>query len=139
MGDARLVRAGGGASVDGDDPATRGGNAPDGRKVKSTIHLVSASHALDFEARLYESLFLGSNAGEESESDLNPKSLEVRAGAKIEPSVSGASPGAMYQFERVGYFCVDKDSTAKKLVFNRTVQLRDTWAKIEKSAHSKSA
>ena len=120
------------------DPATRGGNAPDGRRVKSTIHWVSAAHALDFEARLYENLLLpesagGENEGEEFTASLNPNSLEVRASAKIEPGVKGAVPGARYQFERVGYFCVDKDSAPEKLVFNRTVSLRDTWAKIEKS------
>ncbi|MCZ2077255.1 MAG: glutamine--tRNA ligase/YqeY domain fusion protein [Bryobacterales bacterium] len=125
------------------DPATRGGNAPDGRKVKSTIHWVSASHALDFEARLYDTLFLDVNTGEENEAEdftasLNPNSLQVRPSAKIEPSVQGAAPGARYQFERVGYFCVDRDSTPEKLVFNRTVQLRDTWAKIEKSQKAKS-
>jgi glutaminyl-tRNA synthetase len=123
------------------DPATRGGNAPDGRKVKSTIHWVSAPHALDFEARLYESLFLPENPGDENEgqdftASLNPNSLEVRTSAKIEPSVKGAAPGTRYQFERVGYFCVDKDSTPERPVFNRTVPLRDTWAKIEKSQKS---
>ena len=113
------------------DPASRGGNSPDGRKVKSTIHWVSAAHALDAEARLYENLF------QESDSDeLNPNSLEVRTGAKVEPSAAGAAPGTRYQFERVGYFCVDKGSTPEKPVFNRTVQLRDTWAKIEKKAKS---
>jgi len=125
------------------DPATRGGNAPDGRKVKSTIHWVSASDALDFEARLYDTLFLDVNTGEENEAEdftasLNPNSLQVRPSAKIEPSVKSAAPGTGYQFERVGYFCVDRDSTPKKLVFNRTAQLRDTWAKIEKSQKTKS-
>jgi glutaminyl-tRNA synthetase len=125
------------------DPATRGGNAPDGRKVKSTIHWVSAVHALDFEARLYDHLFLEPNSSEENAAqdftaNLNPNSLEVRSSAKIEPSIKGAAPGTGYQFERVGYFCVDKDSTPDKPVFNRTVQLRDTWAKIEKSQKSKS-
>ena len=120
------------------DPATRGGNTPDGRKVKSTIHWVSAPHALDFEARLYDNLFLPESAANETDRDdftasLNPNSLEVRTSAKIEPSVKGAAPGSLYQFERVGYFCVDKNSTSAKLVFNRTVTLRDTWAKIEKA------
>ncbi len=120
------------------DPATRGGNAPDGRRVKSTIHWVSAAHALDFEARLYDSLFLSESAGGENEGEdftasLNPNSLEVRASAKIEPSVKGAQSGSRYQFERVGYFCVDKSSNRANLVFNRTVSLRDAWAKIEKS------
>ncbi|MGH9627263.1 MAG: glutamine--tRNA ligase/YqeY domain fusion protein [Bryobacteraceae bacterium] len=125
------------------DPATRGGNAPDGRKVKSTIHWVSAAHALEFEARLYDSLFLTGNAADESEeqdftANLNPNSLVVRTSARIEPSVSGDAPGTRYQFERVGYFCMDKDSTPERPVFNRTVQLRDVWAKIEKSQKSKS-
>ena len=111
------------------DPATRGGNTPDGRKVKSTIHWVSASHALDVEVRMYESLFL---EGKDEENAFNSDSLRVGT-AKIEPSVKGASAGASYQFERVGYFCVDKDSTVDKPVFNATVQLRDSWAKIEKS------
>jgi glutaminyl-tRNA synthetase len=119
------------------DPATRGGNAPDGRKVKSTIHWVSAAHALDFEARLYDNLFLpedsaGQEEGEDFTARLNPASLQVRA-ARIEPSVRGVAPGSRFQFERLGYFCVDKDSTPEKLIFNRTVGLRDTWAKIEKS------
>ena len=111
------------------DPATRGGNTPDGRKVKSTIHWVSAAHALDFEARLYESLFV---AGAEVDLELNPKSLEVRPTAKIEPSVQGVKAGGYYQFERVGYFCADKDATAEKPVFNRTVGLRDSFAKVMK-------
>lgn len=113
------------------DPATRGGNTPDGRKVKSTIHWVSAAHALDFEARLYESLFV---AGAEEDLELNPKSLEVRPSAKIEPSVQGVKAGGYYQFERVGYFCVDKDATAEKPVFNRTVGLRDSFAKVMKGS-----
>jgi glutaminyl-tRNA synthetase len=119
------------------DPATRGGNAPDGRKVKSTIHWVSAAHALDFEARLYDSLFVSEAACEAGDHDfltqLNPKSLEMRLG-KIEPSARHASVSDRYQFERVGYFCLDKDSTPGNLIFNRTVQLRDTWAKIEKAS-----
>ena len=120
------------------DPATRGGNAPDGRKVKSTIHWVSAEHALDVEVRLYENLFLRENPNDASEGKeftdyLNPNSLEVVAGCKVEPALAGAAPGSRFQFERLGYFCVDRDSTEGKLVFNRTVALRDTWAKIEKS------
>ena len=120
------------------DPATRGGNAPDGRKVKSTIHWVSAAHAVDAEARLYENLFLRENPNDASEGKeftdyLNPNSLEVVAGCKVEPALAGAAPGSRFQFERLGYFCVDRDSTGGKLVFNRTVALRDTWAKIEKS------
>src|SRR5579871_1869496 len=121
------------------DPATRGGNSPDGRKVKSTIHWVSAAHAVDAEVRVYETLFTKENPNEVAEGgdftdNLNPNSLEVIGGAKLEPSLAGAAAGSRYQFERLGYFCVDKDSTAEKLVFNRTVSLKDTWAKIEKKS-----
>jgi glutaminyl-tRNA synthetase len=120
------------------DPATRGGNAPDGRKVKSTIHWVSAAHAIDAEVRLYDHLFSRENPGDDSEgldftAYLNPNSLEVVTNCKLEPSLAGAPPGSRYQFERLGYFCVDKDSSPERLVFNRTVALRDTWAKIEKA------
>jgi len=119
------------------DPATRSGNAPDNRKVKATIHWVSAEHALACEVRIYENLFSKENPGDAPEgqdfrANLNPNSLEVITDAKLEPSVKGAAPETRYQFERLGYFCVDPDSTAEKLVFNRTVALRDTWAKIEK-------
>ena len=125
------------------DPATRGGNTPDGRKVKATIHWVSAAHALDAEVRLYDNLFTRENPDEVEEgqdftANLNPDSLEVVTHAKLEPSLAKASPGDRYQFERLGYFCVDKDSSAGKLVFNRTVQLKDTWAKIEKRETKKS-
>ena len=115
------------------DPATRGGNTPDGRKVKSTIHWVSAEHALDMEARLYESLFVD-QVDEEQDftASLNPKSLVTVVG-KVEPSVAGVTAGSRFQFERVGYFCADPDSTPERPVFNRTVALRDTWAKIDKS------
>ena len=119
------------------DPATRGGNAPDGRKVKATIHWVSASHAVEGEARLYDTLFTKENPndleeGQEFTDLLNPNSLEVVNGCKLEPSLADSAPGAGYQFERLGYFCVDPDSKPGCLVFNRTVALRDTWAKIEK-------
>jgi glutaminyl-tRNA synthetase len=119
------------------DPATRGGDSPDGRRVKSTIHWVSAAHAIDAEARLYDNLFTGENPGEVPEgqdftANLNPHSLEVVRACKLEPSLRAAAPGARYQFERLGYFCVDLDSAPEKLVFNRTAALRDTWAKIEK-------
>ena len=119
------------------DPATRGGDSPDGRKVKSTIHWVSAAHAIDAEARLYDNLFTCENPGEVPEgqdftANLNPNSLEVVRGCKLEPSLRDAAPGARYQFERLGYFCVDLDSKPEGLVFNRTAALRDTWAKIEK-------
>jgi len=121
------------------DPATRGGNAPDGRKVKSTIHWVSAAHAIDAEVRLYETLFTKEDPSEVPEGqdftvNLNPNSLEVVSNAKLEPSLAGAAAGNRYQFERLGYFSVDPDSAPGKLVFNRTVALRDTWAKIEKKS-----
>jgi len=120
------------------DPATRGGNnPPDGRKVKATIHWVSAGHALDAEVRMYENLFTREDPnrteeGEDFTANLNPLSLEVLAQCKVEPSLAGAAAGSRYQFERLGYFCVDRDASAGKLVFNRTVALKDTWAKIEK-------
>ncbi|MDH3718337.1 MAG: glutamine--tRNA ligase/YqeY domain fusion protein, partial [Planctomycetota bacterium] len=119
------------------DPATRGGNAPDGRKVKATIHWVSADHALDATVRLYDHLF-GKPNPDDTEPDqdwlsnLNSASLEEIPQAKLEPSLATAQAGDRFQFERNGYFCVDPDSTADQLVFNRTVTLRDTWAKIEK-------
>ena len=119
------------------DPATRGGNAPDGRKVKSTIHWVSAAHAVDAEVRLYDRLFTKEDPneveeGQEFTANLNPNSLEMVARTKLEPSLANATAGSRYQFERLGYFCVDLDSKPGKLVFNRTVPLKDTWAKIEK-------
>ncbi len=124
------------------DPASRGGNSPDGRKVKSTIHWVSAAHAVEAEVRLYDKLFTCENPNDESDgqewtSHLSPNSLEVVSDAKIEPSLAAAPPGSRYQFERLGYFIVDRDSTPEKRVFNRTVQLRDSWAKIEKSQKEK--
>jgi glutaminyl-tRNA synthetase len=112
------------------DPASRGGNSPDGRKVKSTIHWVSAPHAVDAEVRLYETLFSKENPTEIPD-DLNPNSLEVVRGAKLEPGLAAAKPGDRYQFERLGYFAVDPDPP---LVFNRTVGLKDTWAKIERKS-----
>jgi len=119
------------------DPATRGGNAPDGRKVKSTIHWVSAAHAINAEVRLYENLFSKENPDEVAEgqdftANLNPASLEVIPDAKLEPSLATAVAGSRHQFERVGYFCIDSESKPGKLVINRTVALKDTWAKIEK-------
>jgi glutaminyl-tRNA synthetase len=124
------------------DPATRGGNAPDGRKVKSTIHWVSGSHAIDAEARLYDNLFRVEDPnvvdeGRDFTANLNPNSLEVVTGCKLEPGLRGAASGSRYQFERIGYFCVDPDSTSARLVFNRTMALRDTWAKIEKAQRGK--
>ena len=118
------------------DPSTRGGDAPDGRKVKATLHWVSAAHALDAEVRLYDTLFTKRDPnevaeGEDWKSNLNPKSLEVLTSCKVEPSLKGAVPGSLFQFERQGYFCADcVDSSPQKLVFNRTVTLRDTWARI---------
>ncbi|HEY2838955.1 MAG TPA: glutamine--tRNA ligase/YqeY domain fusion protein [Pirellulales bacterium] len=120
------------------DPATRGGNAPDGRKVKGTIHWVSAERSLPAEIRLYDHLFTKPDpyetpAGGDYRDNLNPKSLEVLTDSRVEPSLAGAAAESRYQFERMGYFCVDSvDSRPDKLVFNRTTSLRDTWAKIEK-------
>ena len=118
------------------DPETRGGQAPDGRKVKATIHWVSAPHALEAEVRLYSHLFTrpvpgGDEDGRDFLADLNPNSLQVLTGCRIEPSVANAVPETRYQFERLGYFCVDPDTQPGKLVFNRTVTLRDEWAKIQ--------
>ena len=118
------------------DPATRGGNTPDGRKVKSTIHWVSAADAVDAEVRLYDTLFTKEDPNEVEEgqdftANLNPNSLEVLTGCKVEPGLRNAAPGTQYQFERMGYFYVDPDSVPGKPVFNRTIGLRDTWAKIE--------
>jgi glutaminyl-tRNA synthetase len=119
------------------DPASKGGNSPDGRKVKATIHWVSAAHAVDAEVRIYENLFLKENpsdveAGQDVLDNLNPNSLEIIADAKVEPSLSNATAGTRYQFERLGYFCVDPDSKPGKPVFNRTVALKDAWARVEK-------
>jgi glutaminyl-tRNA synthetase len=121
------------------DPASRGGNSPDGRKVKSTMHWVSAAHAISAEIRLYGKLFLKPDPtdveeGQDVLDNLNPNSLEVLTGAKLEPSLATAKPGDRFQFERVGYFCLDPDSTPGNLVFNRTLPLKDSWAKIEKKA-----
>ena len=118
------------------DPATRSGDAPDGRKVKSTIHWVSARHAVEAEVRLYEQLFTVEqpDVGEDIDGIINRNSLEVLAGCKLEPSLGDAKPGDKFQFERNGYFCADPDGAKGAPVFNRTVTLRDTWAKIEKDA-----
>jgi len=120
------------------DPATRGGDAPDGRKVKSTLHWLSAAHALPAEVRLYDNLFTKENPddvpeGADFKSNLNPNSLEVLTSCRVEPSLGRARPLARYQFERMGYFCSDKDSTKDRLIFNRTATLRDPWAKIQKA------
>jgi len=111
------------------DPATRGGDAPDGRKVKATLHWVSAAHAIDAEVRLYDRLFNSETPGADGDyrRDLNPASLEVRRDCKLEPGLAGAAPGTRFQFERLGYFCVDPDSTASAPVFNRTVTLKDSY------------
>jgi len=119
------------------DPETRGGWSPDGRKVRGTLHWVSAAHALEAEVRLYDHLFLKPNPeevedGVDFKSNVNPNSLEVLNSCRLEPSLAGAAPGSRYQLERLGYFCVDPDSSSGNLIFNRTVTLRDTWAKIEK-------
>lgn len=119
------------------DPATRGGNAPDGRKVKATLHWVGAARALEAEVRLYDHLFTKADPNEVEEGsdftvNLNPHSLETLTDCKLEPGLVNAKPGDRYQFERLGYFCVDPDSDSKRLVFNRTVTLRDEWAKIQK-------
>ncbi len=124
------------------DPATRGGDAPDGRKVKSTLHWVSAPHTLDAEVRLYDHLFTKENPddtqeGKDFTSNLNPDSLEMLTSCKVEPFLADAKPLNRYQFERLGYFCVDPDSSKDKLIFNRTVSLRDTWAKIQKAQKGK--
>ncbi len=113
------------------DPATRGGDSPDGRSPKATLHWVSAAHALPAEARLYDRLF--NEERPDNDSPINPNSLEVVRSCQVEPSLKSAKPSDRFQFERIGYFCVDPDSKDDALVFNRTVTLRDTWAKIEKS------
>jgi glutaminyl-tRNA synthetase len=119
------------------DPATRGGDAPDGRKVKATLHWVAAPTAVAAEVRLYDHLFLKPDPddvepGQTYLDNLNPEALRVVHGV-VEPSIADSAPGARYQFERLGYFCADPDSTPGRPVFNRTVTLRDTWAKIEKA------
>jgi len=124
------------------DPATRGGNAPNGRKVKSTIHWVSAAHAVNAEVRIYESLFTKEDPtevedGQDFTANLNPKSLEVIAHAKLEPFLANVTAGTRYQFERLGYFCADPDTKPGAPVFNRTVALKDTWAKVEKKQAGK--
>jgi glutaminyl-tRNA synthetase len=120
------------------DPGTRGGDAPDGRKVKATIHWVSAAHAVPAEVRIYDRLFLKENPDEGEEGQdflahLSPNSLEVLTGCRVEPSLAEVTSGSIYQFERQGYFCVDPDSTSGKPEFNRAVSLKDEWAKIEKA------
>jgi glutaminyl-tRNA synthetase len=121
------------------DPETKGGAAPDGRKVKATLHWVSADHSLEAEVRLYDTLLkkakpVGEKIEDDSKSLLNPESLVALKSCRVEPSLKNAAPGSRYQFERLGYFCVDsRDSSEKKPVFNRTVTLRDTWARIQRA------
>ncbi len=123
------------------DPETRGGSAPDGRKVKATLHWVAASQAISAEVRLYDHLFVKENPAETEEgqdftANINPNSLQILQGCKLEPSLADAQPGAMFQFERLGYFCVDlRDAVKGKYVFTRAVTLRDTWAKLQKKSN----
>jgi glutaminyl-tRNA synthetase len=121
------------------DPETRGGDAPNGRRVKATLHWVSAKHALVAEMRLYDRLWLVEDPADVPEggdfvANLNPNSLEVIGDARVEPSLGEAEAGSRIQFERQGYFCVDPDTKHGRLVFNRTVTLRDTWAKLSRDA-----
>jgi glutaminyl-tRNA synthetase len=120
------------------DPETKSGSPKAERKIKATLHWVSAAHALEAEVRLYDHLFLKTNPddveeGSDFKANLNPNSLETLTSCRVEPNLKGATPGIRYQFLRLGYFCVDPDSSDKKLVFNRTVSLHDEWAKIEKA------
>lgn len=120
------------------DPETKGGDSPDGRRVKATLHWVSAEHSILAEVRLFDRLFIKENPlkleeGRDFKENLNPDSLKIANNCRLEPSLSAARPGDIYQFERLGYFCADLDSTMKKAVFNRTVTLRDQWAKIKKA------
>ena len=120
------------------DPETRGGHAPDGRKVRGTIHWVSARHSIVLEVRLYAHLFTRENPYEIDEGgdfldNLNPDSMTIVSNAQGEPGLAGAAPGESFQFERRGYFCADsEDFSTERPVFNRTVALRDTWAKLQK-------
>ena len=116
------------------DPATKGGNSPDGRKVKATLHWVSAQYSLEAEVRLYDNLFIPEEPGKEDNilEQINPLSLEVLRNCKLEPILGEAMVGETVQFERLGYFCVDKDTSNALPVFNRTMSLRDTWAKMQK-------
>jgi glutaminyl-tRNA synthetase len=123
------------------DPATRGGEAPDGRKVKATIHWVSAAHALDAKVRLYEHLFTKENPedapeGQDFTVNINPDSLKILTGCKVEPSLKNTKPLDRWQFERLGYFCTDSDTSEGRLVFNRTVILKDTWSKIQQKSQT---
>jgi glutaminyl-tRNA synthetase len=123
------------------DPETRGGDAPDGRKVKATLHWVSAAHAVPAEVRLYDHLFARPDPGADGDliADLNPESLAVLDGCHLEPSLAETAPGTPVQFERQGYFCLDPDATAERLVFNRTIGLRDSWARLRKQQAAKAS
>jgi glutaminyl-tRNA synthetase len=114
------------------DPASRGGDAPDGRRVRGTLHWVSALHAVSAEVRLYDHLFARADPGADGDflADLNPRSLEVVSDCRVEPALARAAPGEAVQFERLGYFCADRDTAPERPVFNRTIALRDTWAKV---------
>ncbi len=125
------------------DPGTRGGAAPDGRRVRGTLHWVSAAHSLPAQVRLYDHLFtkvdpFDTEDGSDYKANLNPNSLETLTSCRVEPSLSGAVPGSRYQFLRKGYFCVDPESRDGALLFNRTVPLRDSWAKIQKAQAKRS-
>lgn len=121
------------------DPETRGGNAPDGRKVKATLHWVSVAHAIPAEVRLYDHLFTRTDPGAEGDmaDDINPQSLTVQADCQLEPALADVATGETIQFERLGYFCADPDATPDRLVFNRTIGLRDAWAKMQKQSGGK--
>jgi glutaminyl-tRNA synthetase len=124
------------------DPQTRGGNAPDGRKVKATIHWVSAKTSFDAQVNLYDRLFTNSDpenaeTGKDFKSNINPRSLEIITTAKLEPSLKNSKPGQRFQFERLGYFCLDIKTSGEGLVFNRISTLRDTWAKVEQKLKKK--
>jgi len=121
------------------DPETRGGNAPDGRKVKATLHWVSVAHAIPAEVRLYDHLFTRTDPGAEGDmaDDINPQSLTVQADCQLEPALADVAAGETIQFERLGYFCADPDATPDRLVFNRTIGLRDAWAKMQKQSGGK--
>jgi len=124
------------------DPETRGGNAPDGRKVKATIHWVSVKSSFDAQVNLYDRLFTNPDPekvepGKDFKSNINPRSLEIITTAKLEPSLKSAKPGQRFQFERLGYFCLDSKTSGEKMVFNRIVTLRDTWAKVEQKLNKK--
>jgi glutaminyl-tRNA synthetase len=125
------------------DPESHGGSSPDGRRVRGTLHWVSAAHALDAQARLYDHLLTTADPSEVEEGqtfkdNVNPDSLQVLTGCKVEPGLAGAEPGSRYQFMRLGYFCVDPVSSERELVFNRTITLRDTWAKLERARQKQS-